>query len=148
MRDPELEAAYRAAAYSVVVPGREPITIRCGERCMPLDLLLIEAGATVWAFVTACNPESIRLDDDTNAERMMRLETVVRGRGLACFDGEGTADDNAWPAEPSLLVLGIDEADALSLAKEFGQAAILCGGRGGEARLAWTDASPRSPSPP
>ena len=142
MLDPELESAYRSTSYSVIVPGREPISIRCGARCMPLDLLLAESRATDWAFITACNPRSAPLDEDANAERMMRLEMVVRARGLNCFQGEGQADDGDWPPEPSLLVLGISEADAVSIAREFEQYAIVSGSRGGEARLVWTDAGP------
>lgn len=142
MLDPELESAYRSTSYSVIVPGREPISIRCGARCMPLDLLLAESRATNWAFITACNPRSAPLDEDANAERMMRLEMLVRGRGLNCFQGEGQADDGDWPPEPSLLVLGISEADAVSIAREFEQYAIVSGSRGGEARLVWTDAGP------
>ena len=139
VHDPHLEAAYRSTSYSVIVPGRETISIRCGTRCMPLDLLLAESRATDWAFITACNPRSAPLDDDANAERMMQLEMLVRGRGLACFQGEGLADDGDWPAEPSLLVLGIAEGDALALAREFEQHAIVSGSRGGEARLVWVD---------
>lgn len=147
MHDPDLEAAYRTAAYTAVVPGRDPIVIRCGERCMPLDLLLAEARVTTWAFITACNPGSMRLDDEANAERMSRLETLVRGRGLACFQGEGRSDDDSWPEEPSLLVLGIEEADAVAVAQAFGQLAIVSGRRGGEARLVWTDDVTRPPPP-
>jgi hypothetical protein len=139
MVDPELEAAYRSTTYSVIVPGRAPISIRCGARCLPLDLLLAESRATDWAFITACNPRSANLDDEANAERMMRLELIVRGRGLACFHGEGQADDGDWPPEPSLLVLGMPEADALTLARQFEQHAIVSGSRGGEARLVWVD---------
>jgi hypothetical protein len=142
MDDPDLEAAYRSTSYSVIVPGREPISIRCGARCLPLDLLLAESRAREWAFITACNPRSAPLDDEANAERMMRLEMLVRGRGLACFQGEGQADDGDWPPEPSLLVLGIAEAEALALAREFEQHAIVAGERGGEARLVWVDRGP------
>jgi hypothetical protein len=138
--DPDLEAAYRSTSYSVIVPGREPISIRCGVRCMPLDLLLAESRAIDWAFITACNPRSVPLDEDANAERMMQLEMLVRGRGLACFQGEGQADDGDWPPEPSLLVLGISEADAVTVAREFEQHAIVSGRRGGEARLVWVGA--------
>ena len=109
---------------------------------MPLDLLLAESRATDWAFITACNPRSAPLDEDANAERMMQLEMLVRGRGLACFQGEGQADDGDWPPEPSLLVLGISDADAVSIARAFEQYAIVSGSRGGEARLVWTDAGP------
>lgn len=147
MHDPELEAAYRSTTYAVIVPGCEPITIRCGARCLALDLLLAESRAVDWAFITACNPRSTPLDDDANAERMLRLETLVRGRGLACVQGEGRADDGDWPPEPSLLVIGIAEADAVCLAREFEQHAIVSGRRGGEARLVWVDDGPADQPP-
>ncbi len=38
-------------------------------------------------------------------------------------------------------MLGISEADAVTIAREFEQYAIVSGSRGGEARLVWVDAS-------
>ena len=36
----------------------------------------------------------------------------------------------------------VSEADAVTIAREFEQYAIVSGSRGGEARLVWTDAGP------
>jgi len=138
MRTPEHEAAYRASAYRVFVLGRDRFTIRCDEPSDELDRLLDETRTTPWAFLTACNPRSQLLDDDTNDARMVQLEAAVRSHGFDCHCGESEADDGSWPAEPSLLVLGIDEAHALAIAREFEQHAILAGSRGQPARLVWT----------
>ena len=63
----------------------------------------------------------------------------VEQGGWACLPalGEGAAGD--WPPEESLLVLGIQAAEALALAKQFDQAALLLGTLGEPVRLAWTD---------
>ena len=119
MTEQPFQAAYEQTAYWV----EDRFALRCGERSAALDDLLAGTGHDNWAFVTACNPLSIRLDDTANAARMTALEKRVR------------AIDGDWPPEPSLLVLGIDEPDAVALAGEFRQAAIVVGRRGGAARL-------------
>jgi hypothetical protein len=61
----------------------------------------------------------------------------VRRRGLAHHPAIGVGDDGSWPAEQSLLVLGIDKAEAVALGRAFEQFAVVVGRRGGPARLAW-----------
>ncbi len=116
--------------------------MRCAVLCWivgkaALDRHLADLGAAEWAFVTACNPRSTRLDAAGNADRMARLDAVLRDRGLAWLAGSGQGAAGDWPAEPSRLVLGIGEADAVALGRLFGQNAILAGGRGQAARLVW-----------
>lgn len=132
-----LRAAYEATAYQVDAGPQRRFAIRVGERSADVDELLAAAGVEAWAFITACNPRSVRLADAENAARMAGLVDVVRGRGLAFLPGAGAGDDPGWPAEPSLLILGIDETDAVALAREFDQLAIVVGRRGGPARLVW-----------
>lgn len=55
--------------------------------------------------------------------------------GHPMFSGEGIGDDGTWPAERSVLVLGIERAIAIELGRRFGQRAILCGRLGGPATL-------------
>ena len=62
--------------------------------------------------------------------------------GFCFYHGEGKGDDGAWPAEPSLLILGVGEDEAAALARRFGQAAFVYGDRGAAARLVWTDIEP------
>lgn len=129
MRD--LEAAYRATDY------------RAGEYLIRIgEVPLIDADS--WAFVTACNPRSERLPDAENARRMAQLEAAVE---FPFLPGEGTARDGSWPPEPSLLILGIDEATACELGRRFKQAAIVFGRRGEAARLVWIDDCVPPPHP-
>jgi hypothetical protein len=125
----DLEAAYRATDYRVDDAPGGPFVIRIGERCDRL-------ADVDWAFVTACNPRSQRLSDEQNARRMTELETVVGGRWLF-YPGHGAGRDGRWPPEPSLLIVGIVESDAVELARRFGQNAFVAGRAGEPARLVW-----------
>ena len=137
MTDPALDSAYRATTYSVVMPDGGRLALRIGKPSDPLDLLLAATGHDHWAFVTACNPRSTRLDETANAERMERIAEIVRARGLRAIPGEGRGDGGDWPAEPSLLVLGMEELDAITLGRMFDQHAIVVGSRGSPPRLVW-----------
>jgi|SRR5579884_1751986 len=131
-----LEAAYRAAVYVVDAPDG-PLSLHVGQTHPELDRLLTHGGVTSWAFVTASNPGSVRLDDADNAARRRALEEAVRRRGKRFLSGRGVAADGSWPAEESLFVLGVDDAEAAELGRRFGQAAVVCGAVGAAARLVW-----------
>lgn len=137
MVSPDLDAAYRATAYVVEIPDGSSVTIRCGARSEGLDRHLDDLGMMDWAFITACNPRSTRLGEAENAIRMARLDAMLRDRGLAWLAGSGRGDAGDWPPEPSRLVLGIAEADAIALGRLFEQNAIVAGSRGHAARLVW-----------
>jgi|GEM_PF-200940 len=124
----ELEAAYRDTEYRVDEYPGGTFTIRIGES--PAELADVE-----WAFVTACNPHSKPLSEAENNRRMAELENAVIGRWQH-YRGSGVARDSSW-REPSLLIVGICEPDAVELARRFGQNAIVAGGPGERARLVW-----------
>jgi hypothetical protein len=126
----ELEVAYGATDYRVEDAPSGPFVIRIGQVCADVN--------EEWAFVTACNPRSERLSDEKNSRRMAELEAVVQVGGWTYYHGQGIGSDGRWPAEPSLLVVGISEADAIALGKRFGQNAVVVGRVGEAARLAWT----------
>jgi hypothetical protein len=132
-----LRAAYEATSYRVHASPVGAFTIRCGVVSPALDALLAAAATDTWAFVTAANPGSRRLDDAENGRRHAALVAEVRRRGLDCHGGAGHGDDGAWPAEESVLVPGLDEAAAVALGRAFGQFAVVVGERGRPARLAW-----------
>ena len=136
-----LEAAYRATSYFVDGPGGR-FALRVGRASPHADALAEAHGATTWAYITAHNPGSTPSPPERNEARQRELKRAVAEAGYRFYRGEGMGDNGAWPAEPSLLVLGIREADAAALARQFGQAAIVFGERGGPARLVWTGASP------
>jgi len=140
-RRTELEAAYFATSYFVDAPGGR-FGIRVGALSPQADALALEDRASTWAYVSAYNPGSIRASAEDNRRQACRLEQTVMSLGLRFLGGEGQGDDGAWPAEPSLLVLGVRLEDAVALARRFGQAAFVFGECGRPARLVWTDPQP------
>lgn len=130
------EAAYRDARYQVF--AEPPFVLPVGEPSAALDWLLTSQIADTWAFVTACNPGSVPLSADENAERMNRLREVLTR--FTTYPGESSDPAGDWP-EPSVLVVGIGRTEAVEVAKAFGQNAILAGVRGEAVELVWV-ASP------
>lgn len=128
---PELVEAYRAADYVVHEPS---LVIRIGEPNAALDALLADAGRA--AFLTAANPGSERRGDEENDRLLASLRKTLEEAGWRCLEGEGRDPAGAWPAEPSFLVLGILRAQALELARRFGQNAFVWCERGAAPQLA------------
>ncbi len=120
----EIKTAYLETSYRVYAPAGT-ITLRIGESSAALDRLLVEHGSDFWAFITAFNPRSKPLGAETNEVR--HLELIERVRGYKTFEGESQADDLKWPAEKSLLIIGIEPEVAVETGKHFNQNAIVIG---------------------
>lgn len=154
MRRSQLEAVYRRAIYRVsagragragrIGRGQSPeeaIDLRIGRRSAALDALLARHRATTWAFLTAVNPGSKRLDDDENRRRTRRLTAALARRGWPRRRGTGIDPAGRWPPEPSFLVLDADPDALVALASRYGQAAFVAGEVGRPARLVWLDST-------
>lgn len=133
---PSLLQAYRRTRYRARLP-RGDVTIRVGERCLELDGFLGEVGMGCWVFISACNPGSKRLEAPENRVRHDRLVREVTTRGFRFVEGSGEPDEGTWPAEASILVLGMARDEGCALGRLFGQNAIIWGERGRQAQLAW-----------
>jgi hypothetical protein len=134
-----LAAAYLATDYRVCSSPLGPFVIRCGEHSPLATALVARESVGQWAFITAENPGSGLLAREANAERMRQLQAVVEAAGYTHHPGLGQGPGDDWPPEASLLVLGIAEAEAVSLGRRFGQRAIVTGRRDGPARLVWLE---------
>jgi hypothetical protein len=132
-----LAQAYRATTYRVYVARRARIDLHPGRRCIALDRLLARIGARHWAFITAWNPRSRSLPGWRNAKRQRDLLARLRTAGLQALPAAGIPATGNWSAEESLFVPGLAPGAARTLARVFGQNAILAGRRGGPARLIW-----------
>lgn len=130
---PDLIAAYLAAEY--VVLGEPELVLRIGEANAALDALLEAEGADVAAFVTAANPHGRPAGRTENVLATTALLEAQREAGYACFPGEGRDPQGEWPAEPSVLVLGISRAEAEVLGRSYEQNAIVFIARGGAPEL-------------
>jgi hypothetical protein len=98
--------------------------------------------------VTAHNPGSVPLTAEENRARHTRLEADVSARGYEAFTGEGVGDDVKWPAEASLLILGMPRAEATALGDAHAQRAVVWGGVGEPALLLICSPHPAEPTPP
>lgn len=126
-----LEADYRAATYRV---GKLALVV--GEPAPGLDLLLEARGLSEWALLTAWNPKSVERPEEEN--RLAQGRLVGKLDGYQILAGRSEAPDGSW-GEPQVLVLGIPRWEALELAREAGQAAMLAGTLRGPVELVWVD---------
>jgi hypothetical protein len=129
-----LLAPYYDTIYRADTP-HGPLDIRIGERSARLDALLRSHGALNWAFISAQNPRSQRCSETANERRYRALLLRVEELGFSCFTGRGISAAGDWPAEESLLIIGIPLAAAQALGRSFGQLAIVAGELGGSPQL-------------
>jgi hypothetical protein len=137
MPDPGLESAFLATDYRVDAGPDGPFVLRIGDPSPDADRLLARHARSEWAFVTACNPESELLTHSENEHRTAELEAVCLFRGWTFYAGMGVGRDGLWPPEPSFLMVGVSESEAIEVARHFGQHAIVAGRTGEPARLVW-----------
>lgn len=124
--DPATLQAYIETNYRVA--GEAPFVLQLGVHSPQLAALHAQHGVESSAYVTACNPLSEQLTKDENAAHMATLTLEVLLARFPHLPGEGVHPSGTWPAEPSLLVLGIDLAAARALGARYRQNAIVfCG---------------------
>ena len=120
---PELRDAYENADY--VVFTEPELVLRIGEPSSRLDRLMEQAKAQTAAFISAANPGGQQRAGIKNEFATAALHELVDASGYPGYAGEGRDPDGRWPAEPSLLVLGIYLDNARKLGSLFGQNAIV-----------------------
>ena len=121
-----LRDAYLATTYVSRPPSRE-LRIRIGAEVPQLHDFLAGMPVDSWAFISACNPRSRALPAAENLARHGQLMRELQATGYKFFEGEGVPDASDWPAEPSVLVLGIPPGDAQAVARGYEQHAIVVG---------------------
>lgn len=131
---PDLWRAYETTVFCATVDG-EDVRIRPGDTDARLEQALEARNVTAWAFITAWNPGSQLLSRSENDLRQRSLRDELERRGFAMAEGQGEPADVTWEPEASVLVFGIDEADAVALGVKYGQFAVVVGRRRGRARL-------------
>jgi len=120
---PHLAEAYRRALY--VVYGAPDLVIRIGERNAALDALLDEDGADTAAYLTAANPNGELQDETANDLSCAALHQALADAGYSCYLGEGRDPAGGWPAEPSVLAVGISRREATVIGRSYEQNAIV-----------------------
>jgi hypothetical protein len=142
MTDTELETAYRATDYVVEAfsglgpeGGYQPVVLKIDTASPALHALHRRHAVDCSCFITACNPFSQRLDEQTNLRRQEMLAAELRSRSLVFLPGAGRHPTNGWPAEPSFLVLGLALEAAKNLGCHYEQSAIVWAGADAVPRL-------------
>lgn len=138
-----LDAAYRRTVYRVTgrgdaAPGAT-VDLRIGRTDPALTDLLCREGGAGAAIVSACNPGSRRVPDPVNESAHRALERAVAAGGWAWLPALALDPLGDWPAEPGLLILGIERSAALRLARRFGQNALVRVEPGTAPQLIWVE---------
>jgi hypothetical protein len=120
---PDLLAAYQQALY--VVHGAPELVIRIGEPNEDLDALLEADGLETAAYLTAANPGGVLQTKMDNELSRAALHQVLADAGYLCYVGEGRDPEGDWPAEPSILALGISRHEAMVIGRSYEQNAIV-----------------------
>lgn len=131
--DEALLAEYRAGTYLVCVDRVQWPAIVLG-RALPAILQALVSGQP-WAFITAWNPGSIRLQDEPNqaAQRSLLRELGGMAENTLTLPAIGIGPDGWY--EPSLFVVGPEFATFDVLAAAYRQNAYLRGRGAGPASL-------------
>lgn len=117
--------AYLETDYHVF--SNPPFALRINQTGEPLTNLFQQYKTNCAVFITACNPQSHKLDDATNAARQTELAKELTQRRLSLIEGEGKHPSSGW-AEPSYLVLGLSLDEAKELGRRYEQNAMVwCG---------------------
>lgn len=130
-----LRQAYLDTHY--IVDAKPPFTLIIGEASTALAALYSARGVECCAYLTAYNPHSQRLSTMMNVQRQQALVRDVQKIGLEMIKGRGQHPQGAWPAEPSILVLGMDRRLACELGRKYAQNAIVLSGPTACPELVW-----------
>jgi Protein of unknown function (DUF3293) len=123
--NPETVQAYRETDYRV--HGEPPFTLRVGKASSALAASHKLHQVDCSAYITACNPFSVR-DDLANTERHAALRRNLDRQRFAYIEGVGQHESNQWPSEASFLVFGLTLEAARAWGTRLEQNAIIWAG--------------------
>jgi len=120
---PEQYEAYRKTDY--VVFGSPGLILRVDEENPELDTFLVREGKQSAAFISGWNPYSEPKSQEENELAHRALMDDLRQCGYNVIEGEGRGRVGDWPAEQSVLAIGIDRAVSEEVGRRFQQNAIV-----------------------
>ena len=131
---------YQNAHYLVLLPGDSgtdiEVSFRIDQQNQEINKLIEMHGRKAACFITPCNPKGERIDDKENLRLMQELESIVQQKQLPYYFGQGGDSKGAW-IEKSLLIVGIDRAEADQLAHQYEQNAVVWFELGSTPTLRW-----------
>lgn len=138
---PQLRDLFRRARYDLHLPTGI-VHLAVDQPCAALGDWLRGHGHACAAWLTACNPGGLLRADRLNEAAQQQLESRLAGRYLL-LRGAGIDPSGHWPPEPAVLAAGMLSADALAIARDFGQLAFLWCETDAVPRLVETDQAER-----
>jgi len=120
---PKQYEAYRKTDY--VVFGSPALILRVDEENPELDTFLVREGKQSAAFISGWNPYSEPKSQEENELAHRALMDDLRQCGYNVIEGEGRGRVGDWPAEQSVLAIGIDRAVSEEVGRRFQQNAIV-----------------------
>jgi hypothetical protein len=120
---PELLEAYKKAEY--VVSGEVELVLRIGVPSADLDELLDRHAVQAAAFISPGNRRGKRQSESENAAAFLELNLLLKETSYARRAAEGRDPSGEWPAEASVLILGIGRREAEKLGRSLEQNAIV-----------------------
>lgn len=130
----DLIASYRAADYQAG-SGFATVSLRIDQYSASLAQLLAVSGRQCAVFITACNPGSQPQSPAANQVAHAHLREELSRHANQIIEGASSDPSGAWPAEPSLLALGVELDVAKALGRQFGQNAVVWAGADAIPRL-------------
>lgn len=140
-KTPELEVAYAATTYRVFLPGGMA-DLRIGQASETLRAWMETADSECFAVITAFNPGSVPRAESINTERQAQLEIDLLEGNYEPYAAQNIPDAEDAPTEESCFVADLAPEDALALAEDYGQLAVVCGGADGIPALRWVGEAP------
>ncbi|MBF0183155.1 MAG: DUF3293 domain-containing protein [Magnetococcales bacterium] len=121
--DPATLEAYLATDYHIL--SEPPFIVKVGQFSQELSALHHRLHAASSALLTACNPCSRLLSEEENQRRQWCLLESIKEAGIPFITARGEDPQRQWPAENSLLLLGIEQQTAIKLGQKWQQNALL-----------------------
>ncbi|WP_416308522.1 DUF3293 domain-containing protein [Neptunicella sp. SCSIO 80796] len=122
---PQLVIAYQQAEYHVFDNNNSAFILKVGQFSQPLTKLYEMFDCDNATFITAFNPNSRPLTIAQNQQRQQLLIQDISNAACHFIHGAGRDPEGQWPAESSLLALGLDYSSSILLAEKFQQNAFL-----------------------
>lgn len=130
---PDLVAAYQGAHYQV--NAATPFTLVIDQPSAELKACYAEHSVHSAAFITADNPFSEPTSAEQNEIAHQALWVALTPLAVKLIEGFGQDPKGEWPAEKSVLALGVDLETATTLGRQFKQNAIVWCGADAVAKL-------------
>jgi len=116
--------AYRSTHYRIG-QGPSSFVLKIGEKSAELRTLFTSSGTDCGIFITAFNPFGQKQGDAANERAHNSLLELLTSRSREIIEGKGEDPSGDWPAERSVLALGVEAPEACDLGTMFGQDAVV-----------------------